>query len=128
MRILLDSHSFLWFITGDDRLSDRAKNLITDLSNPVLISVASLWEISIKTGLGKLELSRPFEEFIPEQRALNEIDQLPIELAHLAKRIDLPLHHRDPFDRLIIAQAMVEGLPIISRDAEFQSYSIEIIW
>ena len=128
MRILLDSHSFLWFITGDDRLSNRAKNLITDLSNPVLISVASLWEISIKTALGKLELSRPFEEFIPEQLASNEIDPFPIELAHLAKLIDLPLHHRDPFDRLIIAQAMVEGLPIISRDAEFQSYSIEIIW
>jgi PIN domain nuclease of toxin-antitoxin system len=128
MRVLLDTHSFLWFITGDDKLSNRAKDLITDLSNQVLVSVASLWEISIKASLGKLILSRPFEELIPEQLALNEIDGLPINLDHLAKLINLPFYHRDPFDRLIIAQELVEELPIISKDPVFKAYSIEVIW
>jgi len=94
----------------------------------MLVSVASLWEISIKTGMRKLTLSRPFEELIPEQLALNEINQLPINLDHLAKLIYLPIHHLDPFDRLIIAQALVEELPIISKDTAFQAYSIEVIW
>ena len=128
MRFLLDTHSFLWFIAGDNKLSSQARNLITNLDNQVLVSIASLWEISIKAGLGKLELSRPFEELIPEQFALNEINQLSINLDHLAKLIYLPFYHRDAFDRLIIAQAMVEALPIITRDSVFQEYSIEVIW
>jgi len=128
MRLLLDTHSFLWFINGDNKLSSRARNLITDLDNQVLVSIASLWEISIKAGLGKLELSHPFEELIPEQLALNEIDQISINLDHLAKLIYLPFYHRDPFDRLIIAQALVEDLPIITKDSVFQAYSIEVIW
>ena len=128
MRFLLDTHSFLWFITGDNNLSNKTKYLITDLSNQVFVSVVSLWEISIKTGPGKLELSHPFEELIPKQLALNEIDQLPINLDHLAELISLPFHHRDPFDRLIIAQAMVEDLPIISKNSAFPAYSIDVIW
>lgn len=94
----------------------------------MLLSIGSLWEIAIKYGIGKLSLSRAFSEFIPEQLLINQIDVLPISLPHLARYTELPFHHRDPFDRLIIAQAMVEDIPVVSRDKPFQEYSIDVIW
>lgn len=127
MRVLIDTNIFLWFIAGSDRLSDSARRTIADIENELLLSVASLWEIAIKSSLGKLELLRPFDQLIPEQLEINEIDVLPIELSHLSRIINLPLHHRDPFDRLIIAQSIVENLPIITSDAKFQQYSVQII-
>jgi len=128
MQLLLDTHSFLWFIAGSKRLSDTARDLIADVNNPVFLSVASLWEIAIKNSLGKLTLSRPFEVLIPEQLKHNEIEILHIELAHLATLAKLPLHHRDPFDHLIIAQAMTEGLSLVGRDTAFGSYPVTMIW
>lgn len=127
MRVLIDTNIFLWFIAGSDRLSDSARRTIADIENELLLSVASLWEIAIKSSLGKLELLRPFDQLIPEQLEINEIDVLPIELSHLSRIINLPLHHRDPFDRLIIAQSIVENLPIITSDAKFQQYSVQVI-
>lgn len=128
MRLLLDTHSFLWYIEDDDKLSQRAEQIISDMDNEVLLSIGSLWEIAIKYGIGKLSLSRAFSEFIPEQLQINQIDVLPISLPHLATYTELPFYHRDPFDRLIIAQAMVENIPVVSRDRPFQEYSIDVIW
>lgn len=127
MRLLLDTHIFLWLIAGSERLRDPARSLLIDAENEALLSVASLWEIAIKVNLGKLTLERPFEELIPEQLSVTEIDQLPIRMEHLAALLKLPLHHRDPFDRLIIAQALAEGLPVLSSDPEFQKYPVQVI-
>jgi PIN domain nuclease of toxin-antitoxin system len=128
MRCLLDSHAFLWFISGDARLSERAHDEISEIRNEVVLSVASLWEIAIKTSLGKLTLGQPFRELISRQLFGNEIGLLPIDPSHLTVLTDLPFHHRDPFDRLIIAQAMVEGIPVLSSDPEFRKYPVQIVW
>jgi PIN domain nuclease of toxin-antitoxin system len=103
MRLLLDTHTFLWFIDDSSRLSVQAKNLL-EYDADLLLSTASLWEIAIKTSIGKLILAQPYSVFIPQQLALNSIEILPINLAHLVLLSTLPFHHRDPFDRLLIAQ------------------------
>jgi len=128
MRALIDTSVFLWSISDSDKLSNKARRFITDLENELLISVASLWEIAIKTSIGKLELMRPFERLIPHQLEQNAISVLPIEIRHLTAVIDLTFHHRDPFDRLIIAQGLAEELPVISKDAAFGQYPIQVIW
>ena len=127
MRALLDTSCFLWFIAGSERLSIDARNFIVDSNNELLLSVASLWEIVIKVSIGKLDLFQPFGELIPTQLQNNGIVVLPIELKHLSTLIELPFHHRDPFDRLIIAQGVAEGLPVISSDTNFQKYNVEVI-
>jgi PIN domain nuclease of toxin-antitoxin system len=128
MRLLLDTHSFLLFISGDEQMSGVARNLIGDINNDVLLSVASLWEIAIKVSIGKLALDKSFEAFIPEQLFLNEIEVLPIGLDDLSLVASLPFHHRDPFDRLIIAQAMTREIPIVGKDSAFAAYPVELIW
>jgi PIN domain nuclease of toxin-antitoxin system len=127
VRFLLDTHIFLWLITGSERLRDPARALLVDAENEALLSVASLWEIAIKVNLGKLTLERPFGKLIPEQLLVTEIDRLPIRMEHLVTLLKLPLHHRDPFDRLIIAQALTEGLPVLSSDPEFRKYPVQVI-
>ena len=127
MKLLLDTHTFLWFIDDNPRLSARAKALLESDAD-LLLSVVSLWEISIKVSIGKLSLSQPFDIFVPQQLADNAIDVLPIDLAHLNVISTLPFHHRDPFDRMLIAQAMVAQLPIVSIDAAFDAYSIKRLW
>lgn len=127
MKLLLDTHAFLWFIEDNPRLSIEAKALL-ESDAELLISTASLWEIAIKTSIGKLTLAQPFDIFIPQQLELNAIIILPIELAHLAVVSTLPFHHRDPFDRLLIAQAMNERLPVVSADAAFDDYAIQRLW
>lgn len=128
MPALLDTNAFLWFISGSDRLSSKARNYIADFENDLVISAASLWEIAIKTSLGKLELLSPFDQLISSQLEKNAIAILSIELTHLTKTIDLEFHHRDPFDRLIIAQGITEKIPIITSDAVFTKYPVDIIW
>lgn len=128
MRLLLDTNSFLWFIGGSDKLSIIAQRLIADLNNQLVLSSASLWEIAIKVSLGKLELLLPYNKLIPEQLEENDISILPIELSHLNKVINLPFHHRDPFDRLIIAQALSEDISVVSSDTAFTQYGIKLIW
>ena len=128
MRLLLDTHSFLWFVGGDPRLGEKARALIEDETNQLFLSVASLWEMAIKISLGKLSLGQPFEVLVPQQLQENAIILLDITIDHTALVAKLPFHHRDPFDRLLVAQAMVERLSIISGDPLFEAYAVSRIW
>jgi len=128
MKLLLDTHSFLWFIGGSSKLSVNARMLIEDLSNQSVLSVASLWEIAIKVSSGKLSLVQSFETFIPQQMSLNGIELLEISFPHTVVVATLPFHHRDPFDRLLIAQAIVEQIPIVGCDTKFDAYAITRLW
>ena len=128
MRLLLDTHSFIWFFMGNPKLSNLVRNLIEDENNEKLLSIASVWEMAIKHSQGKLSFGLPFEVFIAEQLTFKNLDLLNINLKHITVISSLPLHHRDPFDRLIIAQAMVENIPILSADPLFDSYPIQRLW
>ena len=127
MNLLLDTHTFLWFINDDPRLNDRFKDLIENENNISYLSIASLWEISIKYNLGKLTLAPSYEEFVENEIITNSIHLLNIELGYLKINATLPFHHRDPFDRIIIAQSMAENIPVITADSVFNKYSIIII-
>lgn len=127
MRLLLDTHAFLWFYAGNNQLSNTAEGLINDLGNECFLSIASIWEIGIKTSIGKLELRVDFAG-LAEFMATNRIALLPIAFGHIQQLQSLPFHHRDPFDRLLIAQAFTEHLTLISRDEIFQQYAVSLIW
>ena len=126
MKYLLDTHTLLWFLSGDGRLGNRARELVKDSSNERFFSVASLWEIAIK--VDKLALTKPFNQLFPEQLEFNGIKILNITVDSLTKLTVLPFHHRDPFDRLIIAQALVEELLIIGKDMVFDAYGVRREW
>lgn len=128
MTVLLDTHTFLWFILDDPQLSTDARLTIENGSNTVLLSPASPWEIAIKTSIGKLSLDEPFNVLIPREIRSNHFDLLPISVEHTAAVATLPYHHRDPFDRMLIAQAAVEDLPIVGADAKFDAYGVSRIW
>ena len=128
MKVLIDTSSFLWFIGGSEKLSQNARKVMEDFDNELFMSVASLWEIAIKVSINKLELAEPFDTFIPEKIEENEINIIQISIEHLSEIMRLPLHHRDPFDRLIIAQSISEQLPVVGCDRYFKSYSIDTIW
>lgn len=128
MKLLLDTHTFIWFIEGNAQLSTAARTLIEDGTNDVLLSVGSLWEMAIKASLGKLSLGQPFEALMPAQLTLNSIELLNITVDHTAKVTSLPFHHRDPFDRLLIAQALVDDIPIVGVDAVFDAYVVKRFW
>lgn len=128
MKYLLDTHTLLWFLQGDKKLSDKARQFIDNPSNEKFLSIVSLWEIAVKVSLGKLVLDKSFERLFPEQLHFNRIEILDITVDSLTKLTTLPFHHRDPFDRLIIAQALVEGIPIIGADAAFDAYGISREW
>jgi len=128
MNILLDTHAFLWFVWDDAHLSQTAKDTITDPNNRKLVSVASVWEIGIKVSLQKLDLGMPYLPFMQSQLAINLFEILSLTLEHGSEISRLPFHHRDPFDRLMIAQSMCEQIPIVSADPAFDAYSIKRIW
>ena len=128
MRALLDTHAFLWFILDDPRLSSRARSIIADTGNVIAVSPACLWEIAIKISLGKYSLNVSFGPFMEEQMGANRLELLPILVPHLAVLTTLPFHHRDPFDRLLIAQTIAEGFPILSSDAKLDAYQAARIW
>jgi len=128
MKALLDTHVFLWWITDDQRLSSRVREIIADGTNEILFSAASGWEIAIKTRLGRLQLPNDPEIFIPEQLELNAIEVLPVQIGHALHVYQLPSHHRDPFDHLLIAQARLEKLPILTADPQISRYPVEVIW
>lgn len=128
MNYLLDTHTFLWFITADPALSATAQAIIETADHDLFLSVASLWEMAIKISLGKLEVAEPFTEFMQAQMHENHIQVYPIQLAHLGPVTTLPFHHRDPFDRLLIAQSLTDHLPVIGRDAIFDAYGIQRVW
>ena len=128
MKLLLDTHTFIWYVTNNRKLSTTAQHLINDGDNEILLSIASVWEMAIKYSIGKLTFKLPFEAFISEQLVVNDIDLLSIRVEHINTIANLELHHRDPFDRLIIAQAMVEQIPIVGLDKAFDFYEVEKLW
>ena len=128
MNLLLDTHTFLWFVWDDPKLSAIAKQLIIDPKNHKLVSIASCWEVAIKVSAGKLQLGEAASTFLPREIAKNSFDLLPISLNHATAVESLPMHHRDPFDRLLIAQAILEKLPIVSDDPVFDLYQVARLW
>jgi PIN domain nuclease of toxin-antitoxin system len=128
MELLLDTHALLWFAEGNERLSGGARQAMEATDALCVLSVASAWEIAIKVSLGKLTLDRPVGVFLPELLADLSIALLPIEMADVATVSELPFHHRDPFDRLIAAQALRRGLSIVSVDATFDAYGVSRVW
>jgi len=128
MNVLLDTHVFLWWIVDDPRLSPRARKIIGNGENTLFLSAASAWEIAIKAKLGRLKLPDDPERFIPEQMALNAIESLPVQVSHALHVYTLPEYHSDPFDRIIIAQAQLEGLPILTADPQISRYEVDTIW
>jgi PIN domain nuclease of toxin-antitoxin system len=128
VRLLLDTHAFLWWITDDDRLSERAGGLIADGTNEVFFSAASAWEIAVKAGLGRIRLPENAWSFTPEQLERNAFRPLPVHVAHAVAVIALPNVHGDPFDRLLVAQAMSEGLTIVSTDPWLARYQVPVAW
>ena len=128
MRLLLDTHTFLWWITSDQRLSQRSIELISDGSNELLFSTASGWEIAIKAGLGRLDMPDPLDRFVTEHLFRNHISVLSVQLSHALHVYTLPQLHRDPFDRLLVAQAQVERLPLLSSDKRLAEYDVDVLW
>jgi PIN domain nuclease of toxin-antitoxin system len=128
VNLLLDTHSFIWFVEDNPSLSPHARVLIEESTNDVFLSIASVWEMAIKVSLDKLHLSQPFDLFIPNQLLLNDITLLDITVSHTLRVATLPFHHRDPFDRLLIAQSLVEGMPFISIDSVFDTYGVNRLW
>jgi PIN domain nuclease of toxin-antitoxin system len=128
VRLLLDTHALLWFLLDDPKLSVTARDLVDDPGNDIEISPATYWEIAIKVSLRKYELPEPFEVFIEREISINNFHILHIEPKHTAALTRMPFHHRDPFDRLLIAQAMVEQIPIVSADPAFDAYAITRLW
>ncbi len=127
MNCLLDTHTLLWYLQNSENLSDRTTEILEDVNHNLSLSIASLWEISIKLGLGKLRLQKSFSELEDVLQDL-KIGVLPITFADTECYLSLPLHHRDPFDRMLIAQAMNHRLVLISRDSAFDAYSIHRVW
>lgn len=127
MGFLLDTHTLIWLIEGDNNLSVNASNIIKDKNNDIWVSIISIWEIAIKRNIGKLNLAMPTNDILVELQRIN-ISILPMEAKAVLKVEGLPLHHRDPFDRLLIAQALVDDLTIITRDEKFDVYGAKILW
>ncbi|HEV3259126.1 MAG TPA: type II toxin-antitoxin system VapC family toxin [Gemmataceae bacterium] len=128
MKLLLDTHALLWFLAGSGQLSGAALTAINDPANERWLSPISLLEIAIKVRINKLRLTAPFGVLFPAQLTANRIGLWPLEAPHCAALTTLPLHHRDPFDRVLIAQALVAGLPLLSADAIFDQYGISRLW
>jgi PIN domain nuclease of toxin-antitoxin system len=129
VKVLLDTHAFLWWIADDSRLSDRARRDLSDVSNAVYFSAASAWQIAIKARLGRLKLATAdVANFIVEQVTANSFEILPVHLRHALNTYSLPDHHRDPFDRLLVAQAQIEELAVVGADPALADYNLRIIW
>lgn len=128
MNLLLDTHTFLWFWWDAPQLSECAKDKICDATNRKLISTASCWEVAIKVSLRKLDIGGPYRGFIRQHMIRNNCELLQINDEHLSALVDLAFHHRDPFDRMLIAQALWEGIPIVSGDGQFDAYPVDRIW
>lgn len=127
MKYLLDTHTFVWFLNGDKNLSGKAKKEILKASNEKFISIAGIWEMAIKVSLGKLKINCPFKDVL-SQIEENGFLILPISFEHTLFVSQLEFHHRDPFDRLILAQAMVEDMVLISKDRSFKNYDVKVLW
>jgi len=126
MPVLLDTQAFLWWVTDDQRLTKRAARSIA--GSDCLLSVASCWEMAIKVSLRRLSLPGPVERFVQAQLEVNGFNLLAVSLEHVGSVADLPFHHRDPFDRLLAAQALAEDMPLVSSDAVFAKYGVKRVW
>ena len=127
MRLLLDTQCWLWMRAAPERLSSRTRRLLVDPRNELLLSAASTWELAIKTALGKVRLPSALSEYVISRMAEDGVVPLPIHHAHALRVAELPLYHRDPFDRLLVAQAQVEGLSLLTADRHLQRYDVTII-
>jgi PIN domain nuclease of toxin-antitoxin system len=129
LRVLLDTHAFLWWVSERGaRLSDRARDLLVEGDTEVAFSVASVWEIAIKVGAGRLDLPDTVERYLPDRLRHHAFDLLTIELPHAFRAAALPRIHGDPFDRMLVAQAQIEALPILTADPAISRYDVETIW
>ncbi|MEL6164246.1 MAG: type II toxin-antitoxin system VapC family toxin [Cyanobacteria bacterium J06628_3] len=128
MKLLLDSHVLIWWASSSEKISKKVYNIINDTNNTLLFSLASVWEMQIKFQLGKLNLNSNLPTLIDNQQRVNNLQLLPIELNHIYALNNLPPHHKDPFDRLLIAQAIVEKIPLASIDEVFDNYPIQRLW
>jgi PIN domain nuclease of toxin-antitoxin system len=128
MKILLDTHVFLWWITDSNQLSQNARSIISNPENEIFLSAASCWEMAIKASLGRLTLPEKPDSFIPAQLAENNISGLPVQLSHALAVCDLPMHHRDPFDRILVAQARLEKMTLMTSDSLISMYDVYVIW
>ena len=128
MKVLLDTHAFLWAITDDAQLSERARTILTTGRNELFVSVVSLWEILVKVQIGKLPLPKPAGRYLQQQLATATMQVLPVMFSHVLQLEQLPLHHRDPFDRLLVAQSIDEDLAILTADPALKSYPAKLIW
>jgi len=127
-KFLLDTHTFIWWVENAPQLSAKARKAIENRENECYFSLASSWELAIKSSIGKLKLTIPVREYVPQHLAANDFQQLSISFRHIAKVEALELHHRDPFDRLIIAQAIEENMSLISADKTFDLYNVPRVW
>ena len=127
MRCLLDTHVWLWMLTAPERIGDGATDAIASSGNQLLLSAASSWEIAIKYQLGRLPLPEPPESYVPSRMRLTGVESLPVTHSHALRVASLPPHHRDPFDRLLIAQAQLEGLTFVTADPALASYGVPVI-
>lgn len=128
MRLLLDTNAFLYSIVDSPALSRRARSLVESLEYELLLSIASVWEMAIKVSIGKLALAQPLDQLVARQLEVARITLLPVTVGHAAAMSALPFFHRDPFDRMLVAQCVVEGIPLISSDATLDQYPIERLW
>jgi PIN domain nuclease of toxin-antitoxin system len=128
MKGLLDTHTFLWWVTDHTLLSTRVQSILRDRSNQIFVSAATGWEIAIKSQIGKLSFPTPPEPFMQQQVTLNSFLALPITLEHGLQVYHLPLHHSDPFDRILIAQSQLEGIPLLTADSKISQYDVDVIW
>ena len=126
--MIVDTHLFLWWAEDSPRLSAAARQALGDEDARLLWSVASTWELATKLGLGKLRLPEPVLDYVTSRLAQQGVETLPIEHRHAATVADLPRHHGDPFDRLLIAQALCEGLPVVTADPPFEPYGVDVVW
>ena len=127
MKILLDTHCWLWMAVAPDRFSPSALDLVSDPDNRLFLSAVSAWEISIKAAMGKLELPLPPERYVPSRMTATGVEGMMVSHAHGLKAGGLPSHHRDPFDRMLIAQAQLEGMPLLTADRQIHLYEVEVI-
>ena len=128
MKVLLDTHTFLWWIANDPQLSPSARQIMEDANTEPLLSAVSGWEIAIKSRLGKLKLPADLQGFVAEQLRINAIQVLPIQMTHALHVFTLPDHHRDPFDRMLVAQSQLEQLPILTCDPQIARYAVTVMW
>jgi PIN domain nuclease of toxin-antitoxin system len=128
VRALLDSHAFIWWVLDAPNLSERCRAIVRDVSNDIVVSVASAYEIAYKAEQGRLALPEPAAQYVRDRLAANAFDSLTIQLSHALRAATLPRIHRDPFDRILVAQAQIESMPVLTADPAIARYDVETIW